>query len=190
MNLILNYIKGDCDVKLRVGPIIASVAVSATLLFGGWFAYKQWAVESPFENKLNQYEGVKSVQTDITQKQALVKLNLEPGTDFGGLVRQIENDGRKWIGSRELKLEVEDNASQELNELWEEALFPVAQAMENKEYTSITAALEKLQQKESGLSAKAEMDDKNVYITLSDGQASKFIILPRTPQNMGVWPNA
>ncbi|GIP53437.1 hypothetical protein [Paenibacillus vini] len=176
--------------KLRVGPIIASVAVSATLLFGGWFAYKQWAVESPFENKLNQYEGVKSVQTDITQKQALVKLNLEPGTDFGSLVKQIQNDGRKWIGNRELKLEVQDNASQELNDLWEEALFPIAQAMENKEYTGITNTLDKLREKDSNLSAKAEMDDRNVYITLSDGQASKFIILPRVSQNMGVWPNA
>ncbi|WP_410768401.1 hypothetical protein [Fontibacillus sp. BL9] len=176
--------------KLRVGPIVASVAVSALLLFGGWFAYKQWAVESPFEHKVNQMEGVKSVQTDINQKQALVKLDLEPGTDFGSLVRQIEADGSKWIGGRELKLVVEDRASQELNELWEEALFPIAQAMENKEYTGITDALDKLQQNDSGLSAKAEMDDRNVYITLTDGQASKFIILPRVPQSMGVWPNA
>ncbi|RCX23308.1 hypothetical protein DFP94_101905 [Fontibacillus phaseoli] len=176
--------------KLRVGPIVASVAVSALLLFGGWFAYKQWAVESPFEHKVNQMEGVKSVQTDITQKQAIVKLDLEPGTDFGSLVRQIETDGSKWIGSRELKLVVEDHASQELNEMWKEALFPIAQAMENKEYTGITDTLDKLSQNDSGLSAKAEMDERNVYITLTDGKASKFVILPRVPQSMGVWPNA
>lgn len=176
--------------KLRVGPIVASVAVSSLLLFGGWFAYSQWAVEAPLEHKVNQMEGVRSVQTDITQKQVSLKLDLEPGTNFGSLVRQIEKDGQKWIGTRELKLEVEDHGSQELDDLWETALFPIAQAMENKEYTDITATLDKLEQSEDGLSAKAEMDDRNVYITLTNGEASKFIILPRVPQAMGVWPNA
>ncbi|MEF2964310.1 hypothetical protein V3851_00585 [Paenibacillus sp. M1] len=176
--------------KLRIVPIVASVAVSALLLFGGWFAYKEWVVEGPFEHKISQYDGVKSVHTDITQKQAVLKLDLEPGTDFGSLVKQIETDGEKWIGNRELKLVVEDRATPKLNELWEEALFPVAQAMENKEYTGITAALDHMMKEDGGLTAKAEMDDRNVYITLTDGQASKFIILPRTAQTIGVWPNA
>lgn len=176
--------------KLRVGPVVASVAVSALLLFGGWFGYKQWAVESPFEHKVNSYEGVKSVQADITPKKVDLKLDLEPGSDFGGLVRQIEKDGKKYIGSRELKLTVEENSSEKLDQVWEQAMFPIAQAMENKAYTEITATLDKLQQSESGLSAKADMDDKNVYITLTDGKASKYIILPRVPQTIGVWPNA
>ncbi|MNN84691.1 hypothetical protein D3C81_2018840 [compost metagenome] len=62
--------------------------------------------------------------------------------------------------------------------------------MENKQYTQITAALKQMEQENSKLKATAEMDDKNVYITLTDGQYSKFVILPRTPERMGVWPNA
>lgn len=176
--------------KLRVGPIVASVAVSALLLFGGWFAYRHWAVESPFEHKVNAMEGVRSVQTNITPKQVELKLDLEPGTDLGSLVQQIERDGGKWIGSREVKVVVEDKASERLNDLWDKALFPIAQAMEKKEYTDITTTLDELQKQVEGVSAKAEMDENNVYITLTDGQASKFVILPRVPQTMGVWPNA
>lgn len=176
--------------KLRVVPVVVSVVASAVLLFGGWFAYQQWAVENPFQHKVSQMEGVKGVQTSITPNQVELNLDLAPDTDFAGLVRQIEADGKKLLGSRELKLTIKDQKSEKLEQVWQGALFPIAQAMENKQYTEITAALEQLEASEAGISAKADMDEKNVYITLTDGQVSKFIILPRTAQAIGVWPNA
>ncbi|RUT47612.1 hypothetical protein EJP82_04315 [Paenibacillus anaericanus] len=176
--------------KLRTWPIVITVAVSALLLFGGWFAYRQWVVENPLKKLVTEYEGVNAVQFDITRTQVDLKLKLEPGTDISGLVKHIEQDGKGFIGNRTLKLDVEDNSSPALDKLWEQALFSVAQAMENKQYTEITATLEKLEQQDNSLQTSAEIDDKNVYITLTNGENSKFIILPRIPQKMGVWSNA
>lgn len=176
--------------KLRTWPIVITVALSALLLFGGWFAYRQLAVEKPLKKLVTEYEGVQTVQFDITRTQVDLKLKLEAGTDISGLVKHIEQDGKGIIGNRTLKLDVEDNSTPALDNLWERALFSVAQAMENKQYTEITAALEKLEQQDSSLQASAEIDDKNVYITLTNGENSKFIILPRIPQKMGVWSNA
>ncbi|MDQ0088051.1 hypothetical protein J2T12_001457 [Paenibacillus anaericanus] len=176
--------------KLRTWPIIVTVAVSALLLFGGWFAYRQWVVEDPLKKLVTEYEGVNAVQFDITRTEVDLKLKLEPGTDISGLVKHIEQDGKGIIGNRTLKLDVEDNSSPALDKLWEQALFSVAQAMENKQYTEITATLEKLEQQDSSLQTSAEIDDKNVYITLTNGENSKCIILPRIPQKMGVWSNA
>lgn len=176
--------------KLRIGPIVLSVAISALVLFGGWFLYQQWAIERPLENIVKGYEGVKNVRLEIKPDELAVKLDLVPGTDLGRLVRQIEKDGKEQIGSRTLKLDVQDNSSPALDELWEKALFTVAQAMENKQYTDITAALQQMEQANDKVTATAEIDNDNVYITLTDGQDSKFIILPRIPERMGVWPNA
>ncbi|MCH1639701.1 hypothetical protein D3C76_300240 [compost metagenome] len=176
--------------KLRIGPIAASIAISAFVLFGGWFLYRQWAIERPLENIVKSVEGVNHVEMDIKPDELSLQLKLEPGTDLGALVRQIEQNGKEQIGKRTLKLDVEEQSSPELDQLWEKALFTVAQAMENKQYTQITAALKQMEQENSKLKATAEMDDKNVYITLTDGQYSKFVILPRTPERMGVWPNA
>lgn len=172
--------------KLRVVPIVASVAVSALLLFGGWQAYQQWGVESPFQEVVEKYDGVQQVELEMKSEQVIAKLELEAGADLGQVVRQMKTDGKKWIGQRELKVEVEDLSSEQLNDVWEEALFSVAQAMENKQYTEITTALDALQEKYPHVMANTDLDDNNVYITLSDGQASKFIILPRVPQKLGV----
>lgn len=176
--------------KLRIGPIVISIAASALLLFGGWFANREWAIETPFEKLVKQYEGVKDVQFDINQKQVVLKLDLEQNTDLGGLVQHIEKDGDKFVGARELKLEVKDHSSPTLDKLWQDSLFTVAEAMETKQYTEIMEAMKQIEQANQSVNASAVMDENNVYVTLSDGKASKFIILPRIPQQMGVWPNA
>ncbi|MNW48277.1 hypothetical protein D3C74_256380 [compost metagenome] len=176
--------------KLRIGPIAASIAISVLVLFGGWFLYRQWAIERPLENIVKSVDGVNQVEMDIKPDELALKLSLKPGTDLGELVRQIEQNGKDQIGNRTLKLDVEDHSSPTLDLLWENALFTVAQAMENKQYTQITAALKQMEQENDKLTATAEMDEKNVYITLTDGQYSKFVILPRTPERMGAWPNA
>lgn len=176
--------------KLRIGQTVAIAAVSAVLLFGGWFAYSQWAIEAPFQKLVKQYEGVNHVQLNITPKEVGLKLDLEAGTDMGGLVRHLEKDGKKLLGKRTLKLEVTDHSTPDLDQIWSEALFSVAQAMENKQYTEIQSTLAQLEEQHDALQATADMDDKNVYVTLTDGTASKYIILPRVPQKLGVWPNA
>lgn len=176
--------------KLRIGPVVSSIVISAVLLFGGWFIYQQWAIERPLENIVKTYDGVNGVQLDIKPNELAVKLDLAPGTDLGNLVKKIEQDGKRQIGSRTLMLDVKDHSSPVLDELWQKALFSVAQAMETKKYTEITSALEQMEQANAKVTAKAAMDEDNVYITLTDGQSSKFIILPRTPERLGAWPNA
>ncbi|WP_019640106.1 hypothetical protein [Paenibacillus fonticola] len=176
--------------KLRIGQVVAIAAVSAVLLFGGWFAYRQWAIEAPLEKLVKQYEGVEHVQFDITPKEVGLKLDLKPGTNIGGLARHIEKDGKELLGKRTFKLEVTDHSTSELDQIWNKALFSVAQAMENKQYTEIEAALARLEQEHGSLQASADMDDDNVYVTLTYGTASKYVILPRVPQKLGVWPNA
>lgn len=65
-------------------------------------------------------------------------------------------------------------------------MFSVAEAMDNKKYTEIPAKLEQMA-KDSGIKTQTEMDTDNVYISLSDGDSSKFIVLPRNPAKIGVW---
>ncbi|ANS74822.1 hypothetical protein AWM70_09640 [Paenibacillus yonginensis] len=176
--------------KLRIFPIVATVVVSALLLFGGWYGYRQIALQSPFEKMVTQYNGVNNVQLNINHNTVTLKLDLKPQTDLRDLVQHIKDKGGSLIRGKELKLEVQDHSNEALNKWWSEALFPIAEAMENKKYTEITSTLDKLKNEVPGLKATAEMDDTNVYISLTDGKASKFIILPRKAEQVGVWNNA
>lgn len=176
--------------KLRLLPLVITVAVSGLVLFGGWFLYQNVAVQNPLVNKVKQISAVKHADAEFTRDQVRVKLELEPEASLREIVQRIQKDGKGIIGGRKLHVEVTNGSSATLDQWWSSALFPVAEAMETKHYTQIPETLEQLSAGHSNLKASTEMDDMNVYVSLTDGNASKFVILPRQGERMGVWPNA
>lgn len=175
--------------KLRLIPVVLSVLVSASLLFGGYFAYQSYAMESPLEKVVSAVPGVKLESIKLTGKEAELELTVASGTSLREVYHRIQNEGRSTLGSRELKLKVVNTPSERLEQWWSSALFEVAQAMETKQYAQIPKTLEERTAKSDGIQASTEMDDKFVYITLTDGKDSKYIMLPRTPAKLGVWSN-
>ncbi|SMF87279.1 hypothetical protein SAMN05661091_3683 [Paenibacillus uliginis N3/975] len=176
--------------KLRIVPVVLTVVISASVLFGGWFLYRQMALQNPLANVVSQYDGVNNSQIDIKQDTVTLKLDLEPETNLRGLVEHINKEGKSVVGKRTLKLEVEDHSSERLNQWWDEAMLSVAEAMDNKQYTDIQSSLDELAKNSPTLKANAQIDDQNVYVSLSDGKSGKFIILPRQPGKMEVWNHA
>ncbi|MHA0855391.1 hypothetical protein [Paenibacillus sp. CMAA1364] len=175
--------------KIRMMPVALTVVISAVVLFGGWFGYQQVALHNPLQNIVKLYEGVTHVQVEMNRSDVIVKLQVEPGTKLSGLVQELTTEGKSIIGNRNLKLDVADHSNETLEQFWSEALFPVAEAMENRQYTQIVEKLNGMKE-HTNIQVTTEIDDLNVYVTLTDGIDSKFIILPREPEKMGVWNNA
>lgn len=175
--------------KLRLLPVILSVAISATVLFGGWFAYQSFAMENPLASVVQSTPGVELVNTKINTNDAEIELKLQPGTSLREVYDNIESKSSAILGKKALKLKVSNESSQKLDQWWSSALFDVAQAMETKHYAQIPATLQSRVDASSGMKISTEMNDKFVFITMTDGDKSKYVILPRTPEKMGVWPN-
>lgn len=175
--------------KLRLLPILSSIIVSSAVLFGGWFLYDSYAMESPLSEIVQQTNGVS--QSDISIGSGKVSVRLTPKSDASlrEIVKAIKEKGASIIGSREVEFVVSDTTTPELDRWWSSALFEVAEAMENKQYAAIPAALEARIGTLPGLNVQTEMDDQFVYVHLTDGAHDKFILLPRQAQKMGVWPN-
>lgn len=133
--------------KLRAVPIVVAAVLAALLLFGGWFIYRQVTMQSPLEKIVSQYPGVTSAQIDIKPDQVVLNLDLKPQADIAGLVNVVKQKGQPIIGSRTVKLEIADHSNPALNQWWSEAMFPVAEAMENKKYTQITSTVELMKKK-------------------------------------------
>jgi len=176
--------------KLRLVPVLITSLLSAALLFGGWYMYRQFVIQEPLQKIVNSYEGVKSSRITINQDEVALKLDLQPGTNLRELVQHISTEGQSAIGGRTLNLEVVQHSSEVLDEIWDKAMFSVAEAMESRKYTLIPFTLNQLKEQYNGVTATTEIDDKNVYVSLTNGKESKFIILPRKPETMGVWNNA
>ncbi|OCT12803.1 hypothetical protein A8709_33410 [Paenibacillus pectinilyticus] len=174
--------------KLRLLPVILSVIISAGVLFGGWFAYTSFAMENPLSNKISAVAGVTNSTMKLSSSQVDIELTLKPDANLRNVVEQIKQDGASIIGKRTVNITVKNSSSPQLDQWWSKALFEVAQAMETKHYANIPTTLEKYAADIPNMKVDSEMDEQNVYIRLTDGDATKFIMLPRISQ-IGVWPN-
>lgn len=174
--------------KLKVVPIVVAVVASASLLFGGWFIYHSVAMENPLNQALDGSPGVVSYDAKIDSSKTVFHVDLNAGANLREIVQLIENKNADVAGKRKAEINVTSNTTPQLEAWWSQALFDVAQAMETSRYADIPVKLNEKAGAE-GLSVKTEMDDANVYVSLTEGEHSKFVILPRSPAKMGVWPN-
>jgi hypothetical protein len=173
--------------KLRFIPILITVAASSALLFGGWYFYQSTVVENPIKDVILGVQGVNQVSTNINNSQVSIDLKLNKDADLRNLYSTISKEGASLLSSRVLKLNLESQTSPELEQWWSNALFDVAQAMDTRHYADIPQVLSAKVKEIPGLKVMTEMDETNVYVRLTDGVHSKYIILPRTPAQMGVW---
>jgi len=175
--------------NLRLLPIFISLVASSAILFGGWFLYDSFAMENPLDKTINEIPGVKQAKVSVNSGRVNVTVVPEAGANIREIYQSIVSKGGSVTEKRQVQLKIEDTASPELDRWWSNALFDVAQAMETKQYAEIPVALEKKKGNYPGLEVLAEMDDQYVYVHLTDGTHDKYVMLPRQPQRLGVWPN-
>ncbi len=183
-----------CPLKIRMLPVVITAALSLVLLLGGWFLYRQTALERPVEQILSQYPGVNSAQVNITQNQALLKLDLQSNVDLRGMIAELRKEQGQMFKKRSIVLDIADHSTPDIDALWKEASFSVAEAMASKRYTMIPDTLSKIQSENDEYTISSDMDNHYIYVALSsatDKKANKYIILPLTAaQGTGGQPNA
>ncbi|MFC4598051.1 hypothetical protein [Cohnella hongkongensis] len=176
--------------KIRILPITITAALTAAILFGGWFAYRHYGIEKPLDKVAVSVPGVEAADVHMTGSLVKISVELDAGANLGEVYRTIKQDGAGEIGSRQLELKVTARGSELLDKAWSYSLFDVAEAMENRKYSGVREAMEKLSEPFPGVTATTDIDENNVYVSLRDGDAAKFVVLPRQPAMLGVWPNA
>ncbi|MFD0958859.1 hypothetical protein [Paenibacillus chungangensis] len=177
--------------KPRLIPVVLTAAATAVLLFGGWGIYKQLAVSAPLHDMLHEVNGIAYAAEPVIDKDKVaVTVQLSEDASLREVYGDIAREVKDIAGDKQLEVSIKDEVDEELERLWHASLFDIAEAMETKTYSAIPAAMEKAVQGSEQLEVDTEMDNTNVYITMKNGAATKHIVLPRTPQQLGVWPNA
>lgn len=174
--------------RLRLLPILLTAAVSSFVLFGGWFLYHAVAKEGPLLETISAVEGVQEPLVHIGRDQVEITLYLTQDAHLAKVYTAVRQAAEEAAGGRKVKIDMAGEPDEELESLWASLLFDIAQAMDTMQYTDIPKRLQEAVQDSGGsLQAGAEMDEDHVYITLQNESSTKYIVLPRRPQTLGVW---
>ncbi|GIQ67599.1 hypothetical protein DUZ99_11040 [Xylanibacillus composti] len=176
--------------KLRLLPIVISVVLASGVLFGGWFAYHSVALKNPLHDHIAGIEGIQAVEAVAVERDAVrVTLSLSNDASLRAIREQIVEGNPSIFQNRELILNLDMTSSEDLEQWWSQALFDVAEAMATRQYGSIPTVLEGRAHVWPNPTVHTEMDEQYVYVRLQAGEHAKYIMLPREPVMLGVWPN-
>lgn len=176
--------------KLRPLPIVLSSLITVAILFGGWYGYRSLTLESPLSDLVQQLPAVDNAELTVKDSNIEIDVKVKSEANIRELVQQVYSDTKQIAGNRTVKLHITDQSNAALDTWWANSLFDVAEAMELKQYGKIPQVLQARAQLLPGIDIQTEMDEQNVYVKLSQGEAYKVIVLPRIPNQLGVWPNA
>jgi len=171
--------------KLRLTPVLISIAVTSLVLFGGWFIYNSLAMKEPVIEIAKDFPGVEDAKVDVRGERITVQLKLSGEANIGAIVDSLRRDAQRVVGNKTLDITIEDNSSEELDTWWSGVLFEIAEAMENRRYGEIPGLLES--HKREGMTIDTTIDDAYVYVRITEGAHTKFVLLERMPPTLGAW---
>ncbi|GKU79499.1 hypothetical protein [Paenibacillus sp. L3-i20] len=177
--------------KPRFIPIVITTVLSIGLLFGGWTFYKQVVVASPLTEAIMKVPGVVDTEKpSILDNTVHLSVELSQQANLSDLFEKASEAGNDIAPGKKLDLQVQSPQDEQLNALWQKSMFEIAEAMETKMYSKIPDALKRATTDVKGVSFVTDMDETNVYITIRNDKAAKYMVLPRTPTKLGAWSNA
>jgi hypothetical protein len=172
--------------RLRLIPILITMSVTTTILFGSWFSFQHWGVSKPIESKVESLQGVEYLEYELKENEFILFIDVAPEVRLREINEVLEKKLYDILDGRNLAIRVNDNSSSQLDRWWGEHLFQVAEAMDLRKYASIPKDLKEISDDFNNAKAIVEIDEVNVYVQLYEGDHYKFIVLPRETR-MGVW---
>jgi hypothetical protein len=171
--------------RIRLVPVIFIALASLVVLFGGWWAYRQYNIVNPLKASLESVSGVQNVQVE-PGNPGVVEVSLGPVADLQSTYVDITRTVRQVIGDASaVNVRIQDKRSQELTSAYEETLEPIVlEGVRKGNYTEMIAAVK---QKASDLhiQAKVTMDAHNVYVQLMKDNRYFYDVLPYTLKEGG-----
>jgi hypothetical protein len=165
-------------VKMRALPIFLSVLFSSLLLFGGWYVFQNQFVKKPISNEISAMKDVKLNNITVAREAITLDVSFNNPERFAEDYKAVKEIASEKSNGKPVKVEFH-SVNKDLQKIWDENVFAIAEAMELHTYSKIPGVLEQIKNKHHLQSVSSDMDDQYVYIYLNDGKSPYYTVLPR-----------
>jgi hypothetical protein len=147
--------------KLNIKTLLLSFAISAVVLFGGWFAMKFIEQQKPITDWVANEKGVKIEELQINHNMIDVQVSFDNKKEFGLFMVKFKQFLETIAEGKQLKLEINPEQS-ELNPWWLENSAPIIETLYAQEYSQLKGIVEGW--KEEGLVKEGNVSMNSQYI--------------------------
>jgi len=167
----------------RIAIAILSVVLTVTILFGGYSAYKVYAIEKPVKSQLSSLQPITEVSMARENKTYEINVKLKSVDNLQSAYSNVERVLNQRFPENAYDLQVIDNSNEKLDDLYSELQPAVQQAAAQSEFVWLD---EQLSEKCSQVELKYELwvDEKKIYIQIHDEDHYLYRIINRSDINV------
>lgn len=149
-----------------------------SLLWGGLWVYRVWAIARPLEAELAQIPGVENPQVRWQGQNVVITLSLAPGVSLGPLLDAVEEEVQAWVKAP-FRVVFRDNPTPRLEAFYLE-LNPILQeGLATGAFTDMAARVEARGKETGGMVANVYITQDAVWVLLREGDRQLIRSIPR-----------
>jgi hypothetical protein len=164
--------------RIRIVPVVVSLLVAFSLLFGGWEMYAKFGLVRPLEEQLQADPAVTHVESVVDGNNRSLKVTIKPVDDLQATYENLEAIAAQALGSQ-VKLELVDTRGEDLKKEYR-SIQPILYAgIAKGEFPQMIQDAQNALAKD-GTKAQVSMNDKFVFVSLQRDGRFLYEVLPYT----------
>ncbi|HEU4965826.1 MAG TPA: hypothetical protein VFV52_18605 [Bacilli bacterium] len=164
--------------RIRWVPMVVSLSLTLSLLFGGWELYRNFGLVAPLEEQLQANAAVTDVQTVVSGQVREVQIGLKKVQDLQTTYEGLAATVHEAMGDA-VAIDVTDNRKQDQNlqDVYRSIQPTLYEGISKGEFPEMIAKVE-ANTKAAGVDGQISMNDKYVFVQLEKGDHYLYEILP------------
>ncbi|MFY9323316.1 MAG: hypothetical protein WAO72_04135 [Syntrophomonadaceae bacterium] len=168
--------------EFRIAIVILTVIFTVAILFGGYSAYKVYAIEKPVKAQLSSLQSVSHVTVDKEKKTYGISMKLESVDNLQSVYNHIEKVLNQRFAEDAYDLQIIDNRNEKLDDFYAKLQPVIQQAAAQSEFVWLDEQLSK-KGSEMQLVYDLWVDEQRIYIQIHDGEHYLYVIINRSDIN-------
>lgn len=165
---------------LQVKFILLAALLAGALLFGGYYAYQRFATETPLRAAVLAQPGIKDFAVTKSGSGYTLEIRVGPISDLKGtieaVVQMIEETGKAPITA----INIEDNASAELSEVYYKMHFALEEAAGRGNFTQMKEKVDIIAQEAGVDTFRVQVANSHLYVQLRQDGHYLYRIINRS----------
>jgi len=162
--------------RIRFVPVLVVMAITLSLLFGGWELYRTYGLVLPLEDQLKQNQAVTTVESVVNGQERTIKVALTAVEDLQTTYESLATTIEESLG-QQVKIDLVDQRNDALKQAFREVQPILYGGMAKGEFSQmIDGASQKLQA--AGYQPTITMNDQNIFVQIKDGDKYLYEVLP------------
>lgn len=163
---------------MKTVPVVISLILSVVVLFGGYVIYQEQFVKKPIEEYIAALDGVQLEEIRVDKSSIYLDVAFRDADAFLESYGKMGSELQTMNRGREVHI-ILPASDEKMERIWQEGYFYLVEVIENQQYSQIPAVLKSWKEQYDLTGAGARMDENNVMIVLSKGDAMFYQVLPR-----------